>query len=74
MRLVAQYCSAPSFCVGRADSKKDREGDDETTGLRDHETTRPRDNETAEKPSHSQAFSGILRHSQAFSAVRGNLV
>lgn len=35
------------FCVGRADSKKEREGEEETTRQRDNETTRRRDDETA---------------------------
>ena len=42
----------------------------ETTGLRDNGTTGQRDNETPEKHRHSQAFSGILRHSQSCVAVR----
>ena len=43
--------------------------DCETTGRRDCGTTGRRDDETAEK---TQAFSGILRRSQAFSVVRGS--
>ena len=38
-----------------------------TTGLRDCGTTGRRDDETPK----TQAFSGVLSHSQSFSAVRG---
>ncbi len=38
-----------------------------TTRLRDYETTRLRDHRTTEK----QKNTGVLRHSQAFSVVRG---
>ncbi len=57
-----------------------RQQDHKTAGRRDCETARPRndgttgrrDDETAEKPRRSQAFSGILRHSQSCEAVRGS--
>ena len=41
--------------------------DYKTTRLRDNETARPRDHETAGQ----QKNTGVLRHSQAFSVVRG---
>ena len=87
MRLVAEYCSALSFCVGRAEREKKRRRDDETTRprddettrprdcettrLRDHETTRPRDYETTEKPRRSQAFSGVLSRARQCAIERG---
>ena len=40
------------------------------TGRRANKTTRGRDHETSEKPSRSQAFSGVLRRSQVCETVR----
>ena len=48
-----------------------RQQDYGTARLRDDETTGRRDYGTTKRHRRSQAFSGILRHSQAFSVVRG---
>ncbi len=49
------------------DNETARLRDYETTGLRDYETTRLRDYETTEQQKNrkTQAFSGVLRHSQS---------
>ena len=64
------------------DNETTRQRDDETTGPRDYETTRQRDNETTRQRYNgttgqrdnrkTQAFPGILRHSQSCVAVRGS--
>ena len=53
-----------------------RPRDCETAGLRDDGTTRRRDHGTTgpQDCGTTQAFSAVLRRSQAFSAVRGSLV